>query len=369
MARILAVTWDGGGNVPPMLGIADELRRRAHDVRVLGHARQRIDVTAQGIEFTPYSHAMPWAPCDTGSGAEFVRSYVRLFTDLGPGDDVRETLRDWPADLVLVDCLSLGALRAALRASLPTVVLTHMFRKYTATVWAHSPIGLIATLQAMTPSRMWAAADRELVASDSELDPASARPLPPNVRYIGVVQSQPAGPAALDGTTVLVSLSTIHYPGQASTLQVILDALADVPVRAVATTGEGVDPAALAVPANVELHRYLPHDKIMPTASLVVGHGGHATTMRALAHDLPLLVLPLFAQLDQPMVGDAIAAAGAGLTLPPTSSPERIRDAIRTLLSDGSHRTAAAAAGARLREQDGAAAAADEVEVVLASRL
>ena len=38
MADILFVTWDGGGNVPPAVGIAAELRRRGHGVRFVGHA-------------------------------------------------------------------------------------------------------------------------------------------------------------------------------------------------------------------------------------------------------------------------------------------------------------------------------------------
>ena len=48
MARILAVTWDGGGNVPPMLGIAGELQRRGHQIRVLGHPRQVAMVASAG---------------------------------------------------------------------------------------------------------------------------------------------------------------------------------------------------------------------------------------------------------------------------------------------------------------------------------
>jgi hypothetical protein len=77
MARILAVTWDGGGNVPPMLGVAAELRDRGHNVRVLGHPRQRNDVERAGLAFTPYAHALPWSPADLGSGMQFLRAYVR----------------------------------------------------------------------------------------------------------------------------------------------------------------------------------------------------------------------------------------------------------------------------------------------------
>ena len=38
MGRILFVTWDGGGNVPPVLALADRLRSRGHAVRAMGSA-------------------------------------------------------------------------------------------------------------------------------------------------------------------------------------------------------------------------------------------------------------------------------------------------------------------------------------------
>jgi UDP:flavonoid glycosyltransferase YjiC (YdhE family) len=95
------------------------------------------------------------------------------------------------------------------------------------------------------------------------------------------------------------------------------------------------------------VHQYLPHDDIMPSASLVIGHGGHSTTMRALAHGIPLLILPMHRILDQPMIGKAVAAVGAGRVLPKTASAEEIRSAVKLLLQDLSYRHAAGAACVR----------------------
>ncbi len=53
MAEILFVTWDGGGNVPPALGIAGELSARGHAVRFVGHPRQRPSLEAAGVEVAP----------------------------------------------------------------------------------------------------------------------------------------------------------------------------------------------------------------------------------------------------------------------------------------------------------------------------
>jgi UDP:flavonoid glycosyltransferase YjiC (YdhE family) len=140
-----------------------------------------------------------------------------------------------------------------------------------------------------------------------------------------------------------------------------------MPIRVIVTTGP-VAPESLRVPANVELHRYIPHDEVMPSISLVIGHGGHSTTVRALAHGIPLLILPMHSALDQAMVGEAVAKAGAARVLPKTSSPGEIRSAVRSLLEDSSYRHAAGAVGARLRSNNGAIAAADELETLLRVR-
>jgi hypothetical protein len=41
MSDILFVTWDGGGNLPPAIGIAAELQRLGEVVRMLGHEQLR----------------------------------------------------------------------------------------------------------------------------------------------------------------------------------------------------------------------------------------------------------------------------------------------------------------------------------------
>jgi UDP:flavonoid glycosyltransferase YjiC (YdhE family) len=368
MAQILVVTWDGGGNVPPMLGIAGELLRRGHQVRVLGHPQQREVVVSAGLKFIAYRHARPWSPRVAITGARFLLRFIfGPFTDARLGQDVRDEMIREPVDLALVDSMILAAVRAAEHARVPTAVLMHTLHRYHTHGWSRSPIGVVAATRGMRPGRLWNTADRVLVATDSALDPATDRRLPKNVRYTGVVQApiQPATPP--DKPLVLVSLSTIFFEGLEETLQTILNALEALPIRGVVTTG-AVNPAALRVPSNVEVHRYLPHDEIMPSASIVVGHGGHSTTMRALAHGVPLLILPMHHVTDQAMIGKAIARAGAGRMLPKTASPAEIRTAVQSLLQDPSSRHVAEAIGARLRSRDGAINAADELEGLLKVR-
>ncbi len=153
-------------------------------------------------------------------------------------------------------------------------------------------------------------------------------------------------------------------------LQRLLDASTRVQGRVVITTGPVLDPHDLRIPrgSSVEVHRSVPHGDLMPDVSLVVSHGGHGTAMRALAHDLPLLVVPLHPLLDHRPVGAAVERAGAGHMLSPFSpltTVDRLGTVMEVLAHEGSHRVAAARLGAAIREAPGPSGAAVLLEQVL----
>ena len=86
--------------------------------------------------------------------------------------------------------------------------------------------------------------------------------------------------------------------------------------------------------------------------------------MRALAHDLPLAIMPMHPMLDQKMIGNSVAARGAGIVLPASAPADRIATAVQQLLSAGPHTAAAARIGAALRARNGAALAADHLSAL-----
>lgn len=361
MADILFVTWDGGGNVPPALGIAAELARRGHRTRFLGHASQEADVVGAGHGFRAFETADDFV----GSRPASVARMVRLFSDRAMGRDLLAEVRREPADVVVVDAMLLGVLDAAARADLTYVVLEHLFDGYLRGRWLHGPIGLWARVHGLRPRRRWEAAALALAATSPDLDPASERRKPANLRWTGPVLDLPQRRASFEERSVLVSLSTFSYPKMREVLQTVVDATAGLDARVVVTTGPVIDPTEIRGHAHAEVLRYVDHDELMPAASVVIGHGGHATTMRALAHDLPLVLLPLHPMLDQPLVARAVESAGAGRALRKSSSTEEIRAAVTALLEDGPHRVAAARLGERLRTARGTDTAADAVESLL----
>jgi UDP:flavonoid glycosyltransferase YjiC (YdhE family) len=359
MASILFVTWDGGGNLPPALGIAAELQERGNRVRFLGHEGNRVQVEDRKIGFTVFEKAHPFTSLEPHTPVEM----MAIFGDRGMGEDLLDAVRREPADVVVVDCLLMGAMAAAREAGLTYVPIEHLFDEYLRKGWMAGPLGQSGIDSGLDPYGALEAAPLVLVASLRELDPATRGHQPDNVVYTGpVVSVEPPGDVGARQPAVLVSLSTYNFPGMTTAMQVILDSLADLPVKVVVTTGPVIEAASLDVPANAVVHEYVDHDRLMPEVTLVFGHGGHATTMRALAHDLPIVVLPVHPMLDQTMVGTVVEAAGAGRLVAPDASPDELRPVIEELLADGPHRAAAARLGALVRDARGASTGADLVE-------
>jgi UDP:flavonoid glycosyltransferase YjiC (YdhE family) len=369
MNSMLFVTWDGGGNVPPALGIAAELRRRGNSARFLGHPSQRAAIEAAGFAAEEFRHAKPWSVLDAKSGMKAPLAYAGVFTDRGMGDDLVASVKREPADRVIVDGLLVGALQGARRAGIPYTVLVHTLYGVMDGTLNHGPLALIARAHGINPATLYRAADRILAVTLEELDGPHegvdyAGPIVPRVAARDTAMGDlPGDGDPASAPVVLVSLSTTYIAGQREALQRILDALAPLPVRVIVTTGPAVDPGDLRLPENAEAHRYVPHDQLMPAASVVITHGGHATTMLALAHDLPLLVMPMNPVFDQPVIGRLIAERGAGLTVGKKASEPEIRGAVERLLAEPSpYREVAARLGTRVRARDGAARAADLIE-------
>jgi UDP:flavonoid glycosyltransferase YjiC (YdhE family) len=351
MTRVLVVTWDGGGNLPPAIGIARELQRRGDRVRVLGHAIQRRAIEAAGLEFHPIIRGRDYVSADPRGTVDGVLGLVALFADRGIADDARELLEQEAADVIVVDCLLWGATGALLATGIPVVSLVHSRADFFDRN-ARGPLGVLARLRGADPLASRRAALR-LITTRSDFEPPRTDP------HTGFVwQGAPVAAVPREVPEVLVSFSTTSFPGQASALQSVLDALADEPLRITVTTG-AVDPTSLRAPANARVVRSQDHGELLPHTSLVIGHGGHATTARALAHGIPVLVMPMHPLMDQPAIGRAVEALGAGMSLPKSAGAARIRTAMRRLLDDPEVRAAAERIGDETRARDGAVTAAE----------
>jgi MGT family glycosyltransferase len=145
----------------------------------------------------------------------------------------------------------------------------------------------------------------------------------------------------------------------------VVAALCDEPIALVIAVGQRNDPAVLGPqPGNVVVRRYIPQAELLPHCQAVVTHGGSGTTLGALAHGLPLLVVPQGA--DQHANADAVVAAGAGRRLGrDETTVAAIRDSVRSLLDDPGFRRAAARVQAEIRAMPTTEHAITRIEMLL----
>jgi MGT family glycosyltransferase len=125
----------------------------------------------------------------------------------------------------------------------------------------------------------------------------------------------------------------------------LIAALGTLPVRGLVTLGNVFSPEEFPKPPpNVLVVRSAPHRSVFPEARVVVAHGGHGTVMKALAHGVPLLCIPL--GRDQSDNAVRVEVAGAGLSAKKTASATALAKALGELLeapryAEGAKRLAA----------------------------
>lgn len=362
MSRVLFVTWDGGGNVPPALGLAAEVRRRGHEVSFLGHEVLRERIIGLGFGFGPLpasDHDSRRARPDEERGRALVQNVI-----LSPAVAAAALEAAKAADAAVVDCMMLSAV-AALSGRLPTMPLLHSAGGFWREYFTRGRVAqVLAGLGTPPPLETLEACPRLLVASIPELD---LEPMPERYTFVGPIfeESPTGGEAFLDGL-VLVSFSSAYQAGQQQALQNAVDALEGLDAPVLVTVGPAHDPATLRTPANVLVRAFVPHAEVMPRTRLLIGHGGHSTLMLALAQGVPAVLMPMMEFADQPYLADAVERLGAGRRLSKTAAPGEIREAVGEVLGEPSYASAAASLGAAIRRSGGAGQAADEIGSLLA---
>ena len=163
--------------------------------------------------------------------------------------------------------------------------------------------------------------------------------------------------------TVYLTLGTI-WNTDIDLFRLAIDALADR-VNLIVTVGRQNDPEMFGPqPAGVIIRRYIPQDELLPWCDAVVVHGGSGTVLGALAHGVPLLVLPQGA--DQWSNAERVAATGAGLRLLRDEvNIDAIRHAVTALLDEPSYRRTSTTIQGEIRVMPSAAEAMTRIEALI----
>ena len=414
--RFLLAMIDAGGTVPPALGLAADLIRRGHQVRVLADPTIEASARSAGCGFTPWrdaphlnSRAEQTAMIAAMEGrnpvraAQAVKAYAGKDMTSRFAGDVVATVRDSPVDAILADGLP-GILIGAQSTGLPTAaLLAQTYLRPTpglplpGTGWspARSVPGrardrlapgtatwllnrTLPRLNAVTARNGQSPLDdvfelfdrcsRVLVLTSPSFDFAAPR-LPGNVRYVGPQLQDPGWAASADwhrrGTDPLVLVATSSvYQHQADLLQRTAHALGRLPVHAILTTGQAIDPRTIQAPPNVEAVPAAPHSRILPEASAVITHAGHGTVLKSLAAGVPLICIPM--GRDQKDNTVRVLRLGAGIRLKQRSTSVQIAAAVSEILNNPQY-AAAARRFAQVLTHEAASrpTAADEAEGLL----
>lgn len=371
--RFLFVSWDGGGNFVPALGIAGALAARGHQVTFVGQRSLAARVEARGFAFHPFDRLPEWTA--GRSIEEEAPAFVGLLSGPETAEALTGALELARPDGMIVDCMLAGALAAAEGSEVPSAALVHVLDHSSPEgILARSFSGMMPAVNdtrsglGLGPAASYAdllePMERVLVTSVEALDVPSSRPRSENVRYIGpVLDTKPetsAAKAATDeGPLVLVSFSTT-YQHQEEPLQRVADALGELPLHGVMTLGDVLAPEALSMPANVTARAFAPHADLLPRASLVITHAGLGTVMAALGHGVPLVCLPM--GRDQDTNARRAESLGTGLRLPVDAPVAEIRRAVEEVLRTPSYREAAQRVQQTFSSARGAVGAAEELE-------
>lgn len=372
MSKVLVYTSPARGHVYPLVPTLEELRRRGHAVairtlsteverlRALGFAAEPIAAAVEGREIDDWKAKTP-----PGALLAACRTFVdRARHEVG---DLRAAIASEQPDVLFTDVNSWGAGAAAEASRLPWAVFAPYFLPLRAPgipPWGLGLAPLGGFLGRVRDAVLWAVVnglyDRALGELNEVRRSAGASPLrhvadfatrpplllsytaepfeyprawPQSVKLVGPGIWEPPSEVGQQGRDerplVLVTCST-EFQNDGRLIETALAALAEEPVRVVATTAS-LDPAGFKAPANARVERFVPHGPLLREAACVVCHGGMGITQKALSAGVPLCVVPF--GRDQLEVAQHVVSAGAGVRLDATRlSVARLRAAVRAAM-------------------------------------
>ncbi len=404
--RVLAYTSPARGHLYPLVPILAELTARGHDTTVVALSGELGHLTQLGIEGSAIDTAVEriqiedWRKRSLLAGS---LSVLKTFTARSAGEapDLARAIARFEPDALLIDVNCWGAATVAESSGLPWAVYSPYLLPLPSRDAPPFGLGLapmggpagrirdaivgrgfhIGFDRAVMPTVNALRTQHELPALDRYSDLLERPPLllaltaegfeyprsdwPANVRLIGAVNWSPPEPAPvwlddMRDPLVLVTCSTERQRDE-RLLHVALEALPAAGMSVIGTAAAH-DPDEFSAPPGSRVVRFLPHEPILERAVCVVCHGGMGITQKALAAEVPAVVVPC--GRDQLDTARRVEVAHAGVRISPRRlTPDRLADAVRSAIEcrEGARRVSRAYAAA-----GGQASAADAIERMVA---
>jgi UDP:flavonoid glycosyltransferase YjiC (YdhE family) len=348
--RILVTTRGSSGHLIPLAPIAHACVAAGNEILVAAQEQHRANVERVGLPFAPVGDppADEWMPLMSEfAGLDLDAANERMVGDFFAGIDTRAALpaltgivERWKPDLIVRESWEFGSTIVADLHGLPV---------------ARVGLGL-TSVEEISIDVAAPTVDRMRRDNGLQPDPAGDRlrashyfTLMPETIDLAVgrlapivhrfreptAETAPPLPDFLpqsDDPLIYLTFGSVaagaHLPYFPELYRMAIEAIAELPVRLLVTIGNDRDPEELdagGLPANVRVERWIAQDAISPRADAIVCHGGYGTTLNALTHGRPLVVMPLFST-DQWANAAAVARAGAGVALDSERHSRRVLD-------------------------------------------
>lgn len=363
--RILFTFAGGNGHFEPLIPIARAAETAGHIVAFAGQAVMipTIETTGftafatAGATLSSTSERLPLLKLDLEREDRDLREGFARRLARQRADAILALSAEWQPDLIVCDEIDFGAMIAAERLGLPYAsVLVIAAGSFVRKEVVGEALSELRDEHGLPPDPDLAMLSRYLVISPfppSYRDPAF--PLPATAHNIrphifDAVHNNIAPPWTMhlnNTPTIYFTLGTVFNVESGDLFERVLAGLRDMPINIIATVGREIDPAEFGPqPANIMIKQYMPQSAILPHCDLVVSHGGSGSVIGALAHGLPMVLIPMGA--DQPLNAMRCEALGVARALDAVeATPETVREAVSIVLADPGYHIAAE----RLREE------------------
>jgi len=352
--RVLFTFAGGLGHFAPLEVVARAVASAGHRVAFGCSPPMARAVEAAGFHTLPMGRSaseavrrLPLRPPDREREERDLRERFarRAARDRAPL--ILELCRDWQPDVLVCDETDFGAMVAAERLGLPfATVLVIAAGSFVSQRTVGEALNELRAEHGLPPEGDLGMPSRYLVLStfppryrdpDWPL-PATAHSLRPPPPLPASVPAPPWCSFPTRAPTVYFTLGTVFNTESGDLFAQVLSGLRELPVNVVATTGHAIAPSELGPqPPHVHVARYIPQSQVLPYCDLVVCHGGSGSVMGALAHGLPMVLIPIGA--DQPLNGDRCTALGVARVLDAMAvTAEGVRETTRAVLDDSAHR-------------------------------
>lgn len=361
--RVLFTTVPGYGHFHPLVPVARALVEAGHEVAFATPAAFAPAVAHAGFRTFP-------AGFDGDLSAVFPQLRSLSASDFGPFvlrevfgsfrprhliPDLLALAATWRPDLIVREEREYGGCIAAEVLGVPhAAVCVIAIGDYAPAEWVGAPLDALRAAHGLTPDP-----DRAMPFRYLRLRPFPPRfadpafPVAPTTHHLRPTPADRSGPEDLppwvgtlpDRPVIYVGLGTVF--NKPEVFRAVLAGLRDEALTLVVTVGRDQDPAAYGPqPENVHIVRYIPLSLLLPHCDLAVTNGGSGTLTAALAHGLPVVVVPLGA--DQPQNAARCVALGLGAAIEPAAlTPAAARHAVMGVLGNPAYRQAAE----RLRDE------------------